>query len=240
MANVADINWKYYLGDTFQFWNGPKPPENHPKYAEVMDHLKQIYHSYNIIKEATNHYTAALVGSPFNWYLKGSNGEKVTGEAEELLKNWWDWQKHLQTSQDLNQGKAIAAAVKQMLIRDNGSGMGTSYLRLYEPSRYADLDPFKRIVLHAPKPGSVTVERDDDGVLFKATYQHTKGQETYTLLEDGMTEICAYGKDGKLSSEPYYSDLGGRLPIFEIRGECILGEDTKQGQNSITSIKLSP
>jgi hypothetical protein len=228
-----DENWAYYTGDTFKFWTGPRPPQNHPKYSDVIAQLQSVYHSYNLIRETAHHYRDALIGQPFNWYLKGTNGEKVEeSKTEALIQSWWDWQRHLAVSQNTNQGKPIAEAVTQMLVRGDGNGTGTGYLRLYSPKRYAEAsESWKRIVLHCPSPGSVITERDDDGILYKATYCHSKGKEIYTLLDNGQCEVQV--QEGKAEKEPYTIDLGGRLPIFELRSSCLFGIDAKQAQNSI-------
>lgn len=242
--NLADENWKYYEGlKTFDFWTGPKPELTHPKYQMVMKRLEKSFHQYNIVRKIVNHYINALVGKPFHWYLKNSSGEMDSeNEAEKYLQMWWDYNKQVSISQRLGKGKPFAEAICQMLVRDNrgvvntgvsGSvdsitgGIGTGYLRLYSPKRYANLsEPWKRIILHCPTPGSVSVERDDDGILYRAAYSYGKGREIYTLLDSGLTQI----EDSQGSREV---DLGGRLPIFEISGDCIVTQDIKDAQNAI-------
>jgi len=242
--NFADENWRYYEGlNTFDFWTGPKPEINHPKYQTVMTRLKKAFHQYNIVRKITNHYINALVGKPFHWYLKNENGETDTeNEAEKYLQMWWDYNKQVSISQRLGKGKPFAEAVCQMLVRDNrgsintsttgnitqdiNGGIGTGYLRLYSPKRYANLQPWKKIILHCPSPGSVLVERDPDGILYRATYSYDKGRETYTLLDNGLTQIV----DEQGTRE---IDLHGRLPVFELSGDCIVTQDIKDAQNAI-------
>ena len=49
--NPADENWRYYEGlNTFEFWTGPKPEINHPKYQVVMKRLQKAFHQYNITR----------------------------------------------------------------------------------------------------------------------------------------------------------------------------------------------
>lgn len=230
--SLDEENWEYYLGDTFQFWVGPKPPVEHPKYASVMNHLGRIYQSYNIIQEGVTHYVNALVGKPFHWYLS-QNGEPVdrASKVEELLQKWWDWQKYLAITTGLTSLTPLSQAIAQMLVRDIGveefAGIGVSYLRLYTPKRLAESkNPWERFVLHCPIPGAIIAKRDDDGFLYEAIYNYNRGQEVYTLLDSGKTRIAT-------PDETLDVDLGGRLPVFEMRGRCLLSEDIKQAQNSI-------
>ncbi len=219
--SLAEENWQYYLGNTFQFWNGAKPAANDPNYHKVMLELEKIYHSYNIVAETTTHYVNSLSGKPFTWDIKDNQA------AKQLINDWWKWQKRAAINQSLSQGKPIAESIAQMLIRDDGSGSGTGYLRLYSPQRYRNLEPYKRIVLHCPTPGTIEVEKDLDGILYKAQYNYGEGREIYTLLDDGRCLIESDKESDRIL------DLGGRLPIFEVKARVILGNDGKEIQNSI-------
>jgi hypothetical protein len=235
----AKENWDYYSGDTFQFWTGPKPPADHPDARTVMRSLEEVFHSHNVIGEAIDHYVAALVGQPFNFYLSADKPMETLTDAqkraidaeEEFLQKWWDYQK--ERAIESGRGDPIAGAVTQLLVTGRG------YLRLYRPARVAnDPEPYRRMILHCPAIGSVATERDADGFLYEARYDYDppeggstgdRASETYTLLENGKTRI-------QDSNEPREVDYGGRLPIFEMRGKSVITPSAKQGQNSINKV----
>ncbi len=219
MSKLFQENWAYYRGDHFQFWTGAKLPRNHPKYGKTMDEIKRIFHSYNICSEIIDTYVSALVGKPFTWYLQNKldgNDEKTEG----LISNWLDWQSETAIDQDF--GDPISTAITYMLVT------GVGYLRLYSPKIYKNLETYKQIVLHAPSPTSVKVERNSDGVLYKAEYSFGENlKEVYTLLDNGMTKIESDREETRVL------DLGGRLPIFELKGKPLINDSIKRAQNAI-------
>lgn len=223
-------NWKYYVGETFEFWSGPRPPVSHIKYASVISQLKRIFQSYNLTKEIINYYKDTLIGQNFNWYLSQNNQKiKKESQIEEILQDWWLWQYQLSFISNLHRIDPLSDAVINMLINEVGkSGVGVSYLRLYQPKKLQN-NPlnYKKYVLHSPSVDSITVERDDDGFIEYATYNCVQGKETYKLLDSGLCEIVDY--EGNIST----IDLGGMIPVFELRGEVILTDALKQSQNSI-------
>lgn len=223
-------NWDYYLGKTFNYWTGPKPPASHVKYSSVITQLNKIFQSYNLIKEIINYYRDTLIGQQFNWYLS-QNKEKATEatEAEEILNLWWKWQYQLNFISNLNRIDPLSDAIISMLVNNiSDSGIGVGYLRLYQPKKLLN-NPleYKSYVLHSPPYDSIAVERDDDGFIEYATYNCVQGQETYKLLDSGLCEITDY--EGNVSTV----DLGGSIPIFELRGESLLTNSLKECQNSI-------
>lgn len=224
--NVSEENWEYYIGNHEEFWSGPILPESHPMYKQVKEEIDRLFHPYNICAEVTDHYTAALVGKPFSWSLKNKNGES-SDEAEAIIKNWFEWQTEVGIDTDL--GDPLSNAITQMLVRDQGDGAGVGYLRLYEPSIYSQLEPYQRVVVHAPAPGTVYAERNVDGILFKAEYTYGEGEkEIYELQPDGKTKIT-----NDNTGEFVLADYGGRLPIIELKGRAIINKAIKRGQDSI-------
>lgn len=226
-------NWDFYLGDHFQFWNGASIDSSAKSvsadtrktyYAE----LKRIFHSYNIIGRIISHYVNALVGKPFTLSLKNKDGSDrdLPQEVKTLIDNWLDWQAKSNIKKGRNQGSAIAEAITQMLATGKG------YLRLYAPKRFQQLeDPYKRIVLHCPKYGSIETKRDDDDILYWAKYHFGEGkEEIYELLDNGYTKIT--DAQGNTS----IADYQGSLPIFELSGRCLITPDLKQCQCSINKL----
>ena len=221
-------NWRYYIGDTVRFWSGPTPPKDHPKYTEVMKNLERVFQSHNVIGEAIDHYTAALVGLPFNFYLSSADKQveelseeekRAIDKEEKLLQDWWDYQRRLGI--ESGRGKVISEAVAQLLVTGRG------FLRLYQPMRLANVDEnHKKYVIHCPTLGTINTKRDDDDFLYYASYQAKSGVETYELLDNGKTKIT----DPSGTKE---EDYGGMLPIIEFRGKALITESAKQTQNSI-------
>ena len=225
-SRLEEENWNYYIGKTLEYWNGPLPPEDHPAYEESIKNVQRLFQQYNISAEVVDQFVNALIGKPFSWGLKDKDGF-TSNEAEKIISDWFEWQTEVAIDTDL--GDPIASAVTQMLVRDSGSGSGVGYLRLYSPDIYAELEPYQRVIYHAPAPGTVSAQRNLDGVLYKVEYTYGEGDtESYELLPNGNTRRI----NEKLGIEEEL-DYGGRLPIVELKGRAIINEAIKQGQNSI-------
>lgn len=223
-------NWDYYNDNTFEYlyYSGPFPTPDEKGYEAARKKLLKNYRTHNVVKDCIDHYCAALVGSPFNFYLSSDTPDTEISEDEkkrikgsnETIQQWWDRQKQVAIANYL--GKPLAEAVTLMLIAEFG------YLRLYQPKRFKNnKDSYKKILVHAPCFGSVSVKKDSDGFLEEATYTYDGGTETYKLLENGNTEIT------NNSGEKTEVDYGGRLPIFEFSGQSLLTHSLKRTQNSI-------
>lgn len=224
--SLADVNQLYYDGHTMAFWPGKIPKDTKEKKA-FWEWLESSFHSYNIIEECVDHYVNALVGQDFTFTVEGENKE----EAEEVLKKWWKWQKKSAIDQGLPHGEAVKDVVTQMLVRDEGQGKGVGYLRLSQPEKFKFFkerkgEEFKRYILHAVCPGSISIDRDDDDFIDTITHTHGSDRYEYTL-EKG---ICKVKKNDE---EVISLDLGGRFPIFPVSGKCLITESAKQIQNSI-------
>ena len=222
-------NWDYYCDNTFEYlyYSGPFPTSDEEGWEEARKKLLKNHRTHNVIKDAIDHYCDALVGSPFNFYLSLDKPEDQLTEAEkdqlktdeEVIQQWWDWQKQVAVANYL--GKPLMEAIAMMLITDYG------YLRLYTPKRFASRpELYKRLLIHAPCYGSVSVAKDDDGFLYEASYRYEGGKEIYRLLDNGRTEIEREGEKVEV-------DYGGYLPIFEFSGQCLITDSMKRSQNAI-------
>ena len=230
---TAQQQWSLYLGDHFQFWNGCTIDDSAKKVSQstretYYQQLKRIFHSYNICGRIISHYVNALVGKPFSLSLKNKDGSDraIEVEVSNLIDNWLSWQSKTNIKKGGDRGSAIAEAITQTLAT------GTGYLRLYRPRRFQNLtEPYKRIVLHCPKQGSIETKRDDDEVLYWARYTHARRQqETYELLDNGLTRITnAEGNSVDV-------DYQGSLPIFELNGRCLITQDLMQIQKAINKL----
>lgn len=236
-SSLAEENWDYYIGNHRQFWNGPMPQKDHPMYPEIVKEIDRLFHRYNICAEVVDQFVNALIGKPFSWSLKLKSAKKGNEEtqeeisqkleAEAILSNWFEWQTEVAVDQDL--GDPIANAITQMMVRDQGSGAGVGYLRLYLPQIYQNLDPYQQIVVHSPPPGTVEATRNKEGILYQVEYTYGDGeQEVYELQVDGTTKIT-----NKKTGESVVRDYGGRLPIIELKARAIVNEAVKDGQKAI-------
>lgn len=226
VQSIQEENWDYYIGNHRQFWTGPVLPKTHPMYEQVNAEIDRLFHPYNICSEIVDQYVSGLIGKKFSWSLKNKNGES-SDKAESIITDWFEWQ--TEVGVDIDLGDPISTAITQMLVRDQGNGSGSGYLRLYEPALYSKLEPYQRIVVHAPAPGQMSVERNIQGILWKAEYFYGDGQkEIYELLPDGKTKIT-----NEDTEEVIIVDYGGRLPIVEFKGSSLITDAIKKGQNSI-------
>ncbi len=233
MSYDCQQNWNFYLGDHFQYWNGASIDDSAKSVSETTrksyyKELERIFHSYNICGRIVSHYVNALVGKPFTLSLKNSDGSdsEIPIEVSNLIQRWLEWQSKSNIKKGSDRGSAIAEAITQMLAT------GTGYLRLYRPKRFQNLaDPYKRIVLHCPKRGSVETKRDEDEILYWAQYSYGDSKkETYELLDNGLTRITS--AEGSSADVDYQ----GSLPVFELNGRCLITQDLKQIQKAINKL----
>ena len=245
----AQVNWDYYKGNHLPYWNGQyfseearaKAKTNKEAAAIYDKELARIFHSYNVVRLIVKHYVNALVGQLFTWSLSHPTQENIPDEVTQIIKDWLDWQKKSPVKKGEDRGSAIACAVTQMLVCDNGDSenrdsVGSGFLRLYSPKRFRNLkEPYKRVILHCPRFGSIEPEWDeDDGTFYKCTYHFGKGKkEVYELLENGLTQITK--ADGTVETKDY----GGYLPVFELREECLITDDLRRTQQALNKLLTS-
>ncbi|NER81162.1 MAG: hypothetical protein F6K42_16665 [Leptolyngbya sp. SIO1D8] len=188
---------RYWEGDHFKFWIGPTVPQTAPDYTEKMGHLERVFQSANILKECACNWRDGLISEPFNWYLKGQNGDRVdsesdttAAEAEQQLQRWMDWVEQQAINADpkstnFKQSDPWAEFVLSLGVT------GEAALRLWQPARYAEAsDPIHRIHLHAPKAGSVKIKRNEnDGFIDEIRYTYHSGDEIQTMDGDVVAII---------------------------------------------------
>lgn len=224
-------NLVYYFGDHFQFWVGPTVPQTVPNYAQKMAHLKRVFQSCNIIKECINNWRDGLISEPFTWHLKGADGERTEApEAELQLQRWLDWVQQQAVIADPSCSNFQQADPWSEFVLSLGvTGQGA--LRLWQPDRYSDAsDLIHQIHLHAPKTGSVHIERNSqDGFIDEIRYSFSGGQETHTIQGD-LTLVEVPGSE---TSAPLTLDTGGRWLIQHCAGRSLLTPSIKNLQNSI-------
>lgn len=238
-------NWLYYVGDTFRFWTGPAPEAGDPQANKVIQQIENAYISNNLIKECIDRNVAGMVGLMPQWYLRIGEEESpidvpveptsrdplaTTGEG--ILQTWLDQMlRHVALQDSDTDSNPLTQAVTQMNVTGRG------YLRLYQPKRFkdssnADAKLYNRIRLHCPPPGSVSIDRDDDGEIEQITYTYDGGTETQQLNPDtGVVKFTIAGKS--VEAEDWTSDFGGHWTIYELRSPALINEDIKRLQNAI-------
>ena len=88
--------------------------------ADTLEHLDKD------VRLIVKHYVNALVGQPFTWSLSHPDREDIPDEVTQIIKDWLDWQKKSPVKKGEDRGSAIACAVTQMLVCDNGDSEGNS------------------------------------------------------------------------------------------------------------------
>ncbi|MBE7384404.1 MAG: hypothetical protein F6J95_023695 [Leptolyngbya sp. SIO1E4] len=232
----AQKNIKLFRGEFWpDAWIGPTVPQTAPDYAEKMAHLERVFQSANILRECSCNWRDGLISEPFNWYLKGQNGDRVdsesdatAAEAEQQLQRWMDWVEQQAINADpkstnFQQSDPWAEFVLSLGVTGEGA------LRLWQPARYAEADdPIHRIHLHAPKAGTVTVDRSEsDGFIDEIRYTYHSGEETQTM--DGDVVAIATPE----ADDPLTVDSGGRWLIQYTAGESIFTPSVKRLQNAL-------
>lgn len=239
MQHDHTSNWDYYQGDTFKYWSGPGPQPGEEDYQRVFELLSRVYQSANLVAVGINNYRDGLISKDPNWYLtrNGDRSEDRTiTEAEGLLQSWWAWQRSLAARQ--RQQPPLTQAVVQMLTLDDGTGIGSAYLRVYAPARWHNqsLDKsqlYRKIGLVLCQPGTIEVKRDSDNLPYWIKYEWVSGteskryQETHELLDSGKTRSTYH--DGTVAEY----DLGGLLPIVELSGPSLIDHSIRSLQNAI-------
>ena len=219
-------------------WIGPTIAPGSEGYAEKMAHLERVFQSANILKECCLNWRDGLISAPFTWHLKGQDGERAdsetdttAAEAEQQLQRWLDWVNEQAIAADpastnFQQSDPWAEFVLSLGVLGEGS------LRLWQPDRYADdPDPIHKIHLHAPKAGSVTIERSDkDGFIDEIRYSYGRtGDERHRMNGENTTISVASGDD----DAPLAVASGGRWLIQHATGDSVFTPSVKRLQNAL-------
>lgn len=226
-------NLDYYQGEHWKYWCGPTLPVGTPNYAEKMAQLERVFQSANLIEECVSNWKNGLISEPFTWYLKGKDGERTEApEAEKQVQRWLDWVNQQSIGADLKltnfqQSNPWAEFVLSLGV------LGEGNLRLWQPRKFEnDSDPVRRYHLHAPKAGSVGLERDDDGFVTEVSYSYGNGKkERQTLLEDGSLQVTIEGDEN--ATEPLIIETGGRWTVHQAQASPLLTKSIKQLQNAV-------
>lgn len=223
--SYLDENYKYYNGDTWDYWIGASVPIGAPRYQEIIAGIRKVFQSNNIIKECTDRLINGLIGNPPNWYINDNQNNE--SDVEVLLQKWINQQKKIGNNR-LGYS-AILQSVTDLFV------IGKSCLRLFKPDKFINSGVLNSTILHAPHPNNVEVYKDDDGFVDYVMYHFYKNKmsfiEKHFVDEKGITHIQIL-KDNKVITDNTYS-MDGRLLISVIETESVITDSIKSTQNAI-------
>lgn len=215
-------------------WVGPRPQPDDPKSADVMEMIRRVFVSQNLVKQVSRRHRNAVAGDEPDWGFtpqkppeKDAEGNPLPPEkglqdlidqADSALTSWWD-------------AKNVWHEVRRAVLDAVSTGRGV--VRLYIPNASLVEDPstsekvvpkgsleevLSRIYLSRCDPKSAGVLKDDDGVTVGGYFYSTrKGKsllEWQYLGEDGKTYVMVEQLDKTLPEAGY--PLGGELMMFEL------------------------
>lgn len=247
MRNVIDLkdyeqNQRYYNGDTFGFWIGPKVDPTQPTAQEVNQAVERIFQSANKVKEVVDRHRRALIGKTPAWIISDGTDSRdgVVAEAELELQQILNYFNQLVIGHENGVNNPLVEAVSSMLLHGKG------YLRLWSPARYRNSpNKIKRIALHSPSVDAVEVTRDSDGFIEEIKYryqyseQETRVEVQYVDLVTEETVFVTTNEAGEVIEDENGAteirlDLGGRYSIYELsRKDSLVSESVKRSQNAI-------
>lgn len=207
-------------------WSGPIVSPDDTSYAEVRAEIARAFVSQNVIREVTDRHVSGVVGREPSWSLTPrralAEGEQPTAEeralideAEALLTAWW-----------YARGIPILLAD---LARHALLG-GRSCARFYVPSGYLDeggavaaqdaADALSSLWVDAVPPLAATVATDartrrDTGIYVGRDPDARREYAEVSAVEGALTVTRVLGLGGEV--ERAALDLGGRLPLHELR-----------------------
>lgn len=232
-------NLDFYRGDTIKYWPGPTMPMDDPNRGKVLAEIAKVFQSSNRIAECIDRHITALVGKRPIFQITTLDGEDAAGiaaadEASEALERWVNWIYELVSGQVIQASNPFVEATKNMAIA------GVGFLRIWSPEKWRKSpNPIRRICLHAPYPGSVTINRDGDGLIESIEYTYTQDEKQFKEVqaidpESGLTVFSTLDIAGEeLPDQAFELDLGGRYSIYEMRSPPMITASTKRAQCAI-------
>ena len=217
-------NRDYYSGNTWQFWIGARVAHGSPQYLEIMNEVFRVFQSANKIQECIDRHRRALISKPPIWYFTNPEGDRTPASTADLklqrLIDRWSRRKN-----------PLVEALTATLLEGKG------YLRLWSPVQSANSpNPYDRISIHSPAPGSVEIKRDGDDFIQEIKYRYSDSQnqpliERQYLNPQGLTVFETIR--GKETIEQIVLNLGGGFSIVEMQREPLITDTIKRAQNGI-------
>lgn len=223
------VNWRYYTGDHFASWIGPRINPNEPRAGELMREVERIFQSVNFIAECCDRHTDAQLGNFPRWFLKTEDGDRAdtetdatAAEAEAELQRWIDAVVERAASQ--GQLDPFYDAALKMNVT------GKAGLRLWRPARFVDADdPIDQIHLHSCPLDSLKPEHDEEGFIKSITYKYGNNKKQVQTLDGDQLRI--EGND--IDPENNTLDTGGRWAIALLRSPSLLTPQIKRNQDAV-------
>jgi hypothetical protein len=232
--DVLGINERYYAGDHWETWIGPKVAVGDPNSQQIMLEVERVFQEANKVKECVDRHRRALTAKPAAWSLTTDGQALDAPDIEAFMRLQWGWMLPRSGSErtlanyDLpawldsrstfnphRQAKfngplifpnAIAEAMHNRLLGGKG------YLRLWTPAKRQNGPPHMQVSLHAPHPGNIEIEEDSDGDIERIKYTYTtktdqgdeQKVETQWLGDDGKTYFRTETLAGNVEEDSEY------------------------------------
>jgi len=209
-----------------------------------MMEIERIFAPVNAVAEVTQRHAAAVLGHEPAWSFAPvrplKDGEEPTAaeqaliaEAEAALTVWWDARGAHTTLQAACIALLLAGRAPLRLFVPAGL-LETTETGLRVPTAPLDAS-LARIYLETPDPTACRVVRDPLTLAEAGVYHYNdddgneRAEMTY-LDTDGKTIVRVLGGDDEQAAA---LDLGGRLTIYEQRGDMLITEPVRRQQDHL-------
>lgn len=242
-------------------WIGPHPEHTNPAFVQTMTEISNLFTSKNVIGEVTTRHAMGVVGRNMQWGFApvdpittpdGKPPEEVQTKIEEAIKIIRPWLQNRKVQTLLREAVCTLLLSERagiQLIIPPGLAQGDGKERMITASTIEEALSY--IYPEHPQPDNAAVICDQDTRQEAGAWRYTleadddeevgedaDKDEDYAALcyvgQDGMTTIRVM-KDGE-SSEDYADidlDLGGRIPMFEMRRAALITLQVQQGQRAL-------
>lgn len=213
---------KYYDGDTWDFWIGPKPPANSDNAAALAE-LRRVFQRSNKVRECCDRVINGLVAKPFQWEIVSTESGEPTENpaAEKLITEWLSWVDAQTMSIKGVTQSPLWEAVRDLVVDEQG------YLRLWMPDRLSESqEEYQKILMSRMPPWAVAIEADDDEFIEEYSIHTATGQERQILEKNGNLTVTVNDQ------VTVYPGLGNWL-IFRMAAPSLITEDVIDAQNAI-------
>lgn len=254
------VNRQFYTGDHWQNgsgWIGPHPARTDPAFVDAMQEIALTFTPKNVVAECTDRHVLGVVGRAFQWSFvprrtlknderPSTDEARIIGEVTTLMRNWLTARKIPSLIRD---------AVATLLIAER------SAVRLYVPAGLTDEndDGTRTVSVDTIEQalGKIYPEHlmpDTAAVVCDPDTKLEAGVWTYDVVEDdaggqestkSYAGLCFLEQNGKSvvrlmpkdpSGDEYPDvemDLGGRLPMFEMRRRALITSVVQQQQRAL-------
>lgn len=212
LFDASNTDWSWYTGEAFlTAWLTSILDLAIPENQRTSQAIARNFQSCNKIAEVVDRHIAALSPSRLS----------VPSNFEAMLDRW-------EQENAGEHGSPLEEAALKAKID------GRSYLRLFFRKNHTTNTAPDALLLHCPRPQSITPYRDYDGFLTMFDYAYQEGTERYVerqFLRENLTIFQTIYKE-EVTRE-FALDLGGKFTIAQVNLPKLLTASLKQNQNAI-------